>query len=77
MHVRQLELRLLADRNPGGAATAPKDTAARAGEIWRKKLESFEAPPWLGAEVTHDARYFNSNLATAPYSTWLEAADRK
>ena len=39
--------------------------------------ESFEAPPWLGAEVTHDARYFNSNLATAPYSTWLEAADRK
>src|SRR2546423_1257092 len=22
-----------------------KDTAARAGEIWRKKLESFEAPP--------------------------------
>ncbi len=33
----------------------------------------FEAPPWLGAEVTHDARYFNSNLATAPFSTWAEA----
>ena len=30
----------------------------------------FEPPPWLGAEVTHDARYFNSSLATAPYSTW-------
>ena len=39
--------------------------------------ESFEAPPWLGLEVTHDARYFNSNLAMAPYSTWPESADRK
>ena len=27
----------------------------------------FEPPPWLGAEVTHDARYFNSSLAAAPY----------
>ncbi len=35
--------------------------------------ETFEAPPWLGAEVTHDARYFNSNLATAPFSTWPES----
>ena len=34
---------------------------------------AFEAPPWLGAEVTHDARYFNSNLAAAPFSTWPEA----
>ena len=31
---------------------------------------AFEPPPWLGAEVTHDARYFNSNLAATPYSTW-------
>ena len=30
----------------------------------------FVAPPWLGAEVTHDPRYFNSSLAAAPYSTW-------
>ena len=34
---------------------------------------AFEAPPWLGAEVTHDARYFNSNLAAAPFSTWPQA----
>ena len=34
------------------------------------------APPWLGAEVTHDARYFNSNLATAPFSTWAPAPAR-
>ena len=33
---------------------------------------AFERPPWLGAEVTHDARYFNSNLAAAPYSTWTD-----
>ena len=33
----------------------------------------FEPPPWLGAEVTHDPRYFNSNLAAAPFSTWPEA----
>jgi adenylate cyclase len=35
--------------------------------------EAFEPPPWLGAEVTHDARYFNSNLAATPFSTWPEA----
>ena len=33
----------------------------------------FARPPWLGAEVTHDARYFNSSLAAAPYSTWPRA----
>jgi adenylate cyclase len=32
--------------------------------------EAFARPPWLGAEVTDDRRYFNSNLATHPYSTW-------
>jgi len=36
----------------------------------------FERPGWLGAEVTHDARYFNSSLATSPYSTWPEARTR-
>ena len=35
--------------------------------------EAFERPAWLGTEVTHDPRYFNSNLAAAPYSTWPEA----
>ena len=33
---------------------------------------AFEPPPWLGAEVTYDPRYFNSNLAAAPYSTWSD-----
>ena len=36
----------------------------------------FERPAWLGAEVTHDPRYFNSNLAAAPFSSWPEARQR-
>lgn len=32
--------------------------------------EAFDSPAWLGEEVTHDARYFNSNLATHPYRSW-------
>lgn len=32
--------------------------------------EAFDAPAWLGAEVTHDVRYFNSNLASQPFCTW-------
>ena len=27
-------------------------------------------PPWIGKEVTHDARYYNSNLSTHPFSGW-------
>jgi adenylate cyclase len=30
----------------------------------------FAKPDWVGEEVTHDARYFNSNLVRHPYSTW-------
>jgi adenylate cyclase len=32
--------------------------------------QPFARPDWLGAEVTHDARYFNSNLASHPFSCW-------
>ena len=32
--------------------------------------QPFERPDWVGAEVTHDARYFNSALARHPYSAW-------
>jgi CYTH domain-containing protein len=34
------------------------------------ETQHFERPDWLGEEVTHDARYFNSNLASHPVSTW-------
>ena len=32
--------------------------------------QPFEKPDWIGKEVTHDPRYFNSNLIENPYSTW-------
>lgn len=32
--------------------------------------EIFSKPPWLGAEVTHDLRYYNNNLAINPYKNW-------
>jgi len=32
--------------------------------------EVFDKPSWLANEVSDDPRYFNSNLATHPYSNW-------
>jgi adenylate cyclase len=32
--------------------------------------QPFSRPPWLGMEVTHDRRYYNSNLAGHPYNEW-------
>jgi adenylate cyclase len=32
--------------------------------------QAFGKPDWVGEEVTHDARYFNSNLIKHPYSCW-------
>jgi adenylate cyclase len=32
--------------------------------------EAFTRPPWLGAEVTDDLRYYNNNLAVYPYCEW-------
>ncbi|MDD3119290.1 MAG: CYTH domain-containing protein [Victivallales bacterium] len=32
--------------------------------------EPFELPPWTGAEVTGDPRYYNSQLAVHPFSRW-------
>ena len=32
--------------------------------------QSFTRPPWLGEEVSHDARYYNVALAHKPYSEW-------
>jgi len=43
------------------------------------ELEGEEAtidrPPWLGAEVTSDPRYFNVNLLRKPFSKWRREAD--
>lgn len=32
--------------------------------------QPFVKPDWLGQEVTHDPRYFNSNLIRHPYQNW-------
>lgn len=37
--------------------------------------QQFAAPPWLGVEVTHDPRYFNSNLAQHPWRTWRDRSN--
>lgn len=36
------------------------------------EAESFARPSWLGAEVTHDVRYFNSHLAIHPWTRWTD-----
>jgi adenylate cyclase len=35
--------------------------------------ERFTRPPWLGAEVTELARYYNVRLVKHPYRSWTEA----
>jgi CYTH domain-containing protein len=34
------------------------------------EAQAVALPPWAGAEVTSDPRYFNSSLASQPYSSW-------
>ena len=38
--------------------------------------EDFVRPPWLGAEVTDDLRYYNAALAQHPYGRWA-ATDKE
>ncbi len=32
--------------------------------------ESFCRPPWVGAEVSHEPRYYNPSLVVRPYRSW-------
>ena len=32
--------------------------------------EAFEKPEWVRAEVSHDPRYYNSNLVKKPFTRW-------
>jgi CYTH domain-containing protein len=34
------------------------------------ETQIFARPPWIAQEVTDDARYFNANLVSFPYSQW-------
>jgi CYTH domain-containing protein len=36
----------------------------------KSERQNIPLPPWVGKEVTDDARYFNSNLAKHPYRRW-------
>lgn len=35
--------------------------------------EVFELPEWVGAEVSHDPRYYNVCLVSHPYKEWKDA----
>lgn len=32
--------------------------------------QAFDKPDWIGEDVTHDKRYYNSNLVRHPFSRW-------
>jgi len=32
--------------------------------------EKFELPEWIDKEVTHEEKYYNSNLSTHPFKNW-------
>ena len=36
------------------------------------ETQEISFPEWIGEEVTHDLRYYNSNLAKYPFSQWGE-----
>jgi adenylate cyclase len=36
----------------------------------KSETEAFEKPSWLGKEVTHDNRYYNSYLSKNPFTNW-------
>jgi CYTH domain-containing protein len=43
----------------------------------KHECDPVKLPPWIGAEVTHDPRYFNSNLVQHPYRQWPAQNPRK
>jgi adenylate cyclase len=38
-------------------------------ELLREE-QAVERPEWVGAEVTGDSRYYNSNLVSRPFTSW-------
>jgi len=40
------------------------------------EAQEFARPEWLGAEVTHEERYYNFRLAQQPYAHWPEPLRR-
>jgi adenylate cyclase len=40
------------------------------------EAEVLDPPPWLGREVTGDARYYAARLAARPFLSWGHSSDR-
>ncbi|WP_429885868.1 CYTH domain-containing protein [Geoalkalibacter halelectricus] len=38
------------------------------------EAQTIALPPWVGAEVTGDPRYYNANLIHRPFSTWAHSS---
>jgi len=38
----------------------------------RYEVQSIELPNWIGKEVSGDSRYYNSSLASMPFSKWVD-----
>ena len=55
---------------PDAEGTFGPAGASSAGIELTREDECFACPPWLGAEVSGDPRYYNSNLAKRPYRSW-------
>jgi adenylate cyclase len=34
--------------------------------------ETFDWPDWIGDEVTHDVRYYNTSLSRCPFKDWVQ-----
>ena len=41
----------------------------------QNEAQHIDLPPWVATEVTSDSRYFNSSLASLPYSRWTKEHD--
>lgn len=39
--------------------------------------QAVDLPEWIGKEVTYDPRYYNANLARAPFTTWGEVVSER
>ncbi len=63
---------------PDGELTVDEFFGANAGltlvEIELPSEDApFSEPDWLGAEVTEDRRFYNSDLSARPFSTWPDS----
>ena len=56
------------------AAIIIAKTAEGANGELKAEDELFLLPDWVGAEVTGEARYYNSSLIRQPFTQWTDGA---